>query len=122
MKLTNNTIYQIVNSAYNLFDNNTYIPAKANFFIQRNLNKLAAAAQEIEKARLEVAKHYGELNAEARQYIIPQDKIEQASKEIEDLFNIEQDIDIKTITIEDLGNLELTTTQMQILMFMIADE
>lgn len=122
MKLTNYTIYQIANNSNNLFDTNTYIPAKANFFIQRNFARIAAAAQEIEAARLEIAKHYGELNPELQQYIVPEDKIEQASQEINDLFNIEQDLDIKTFSIEALGDLALTTEQMQTLMFMIAED
>lgn len=122
MKLTNNTIYQIANNSNNLFDDKTYIPVKANFYIQKNLALIAAAAQEIERSRLEVAKHYGELDEEKQQYIIPEDKIQEVSKEMEELFSIEQDLDIKTFSIEALGNLELTTTQMQILMFMIAED
>ena len=122
MKLTNYKIYQIANNSNNLFDTNTYIPVKANFFIQRNFARIAAAAQEIEAARLEIAKHYGELNPELQQYIVPEDKIEQASQEINDLLNIEQDLDIKTFSIEALGDLALTTEQMQILMFMIAED
>lgn len=122
MKLTNYEIYQIANNSNNLFDKDTYIPVKANFFIQRNFAKIIAAAQEIEASRLEIAKHYGELNFETQQYNIPEEKIAQVSQEIEDLFNIEQDIDIKTFSIEALGDIQLTTEQMQILMFMIAED
>lgn len=121
MKLTNNTIYQIANNSDQLFDNNIYIPAKANFYIQKNLALIAAAAQEIEQARMNVAKHYGILDTEKQQYIIPEDKYEIVFNEINDLFSIEQELDIKTFSIETLGDLELTTTQMQNLMFMITD-
>ena len=122
MKFNNSEIYQIANVLAKTFDNlDIYIPAKANFFIQKNIAIFAAAAQEIEKSRLEIAKHYGELDEENRQYKIPEDKIEEASKELEDLFSIEQDLNIKTFTIEALGDAEFTSAQMQAIMFMIED-
>ena len=122
MKFNNNEIYQIANVLAKTFDNlDIYIPAKANFFIQKNISIFAAAAQEIEKSRLEIARHYGELDEENQQYKIPEDKIEEASKELEDLFSIEQELDIKTFSIEALGNAEFTPAQMQAIMFMIED-
>lgn len=122
MKFNNNEIYQIANLLAKVFDNlDIYIPAKANFFIQKNISTFAAAAQEIEKSRLEIAQHYGELNEDGQQYKIPEEKIEEASKELNDLFSIEQELDIKTFTIEALGNAEFTAAQMQAIMFMIED-
>lgn len=122
MKFNNNEIYQIANNVLSNLDNlNIYIPAKANFFIQKNISILAAAAQEIEKSRLEIAKHYGVLDEAGQQYKIPEDKLEEASKELEDLFSIEQELDIKTFSIEDLGSAEFTPAQMQAIMFMIED-
>lgn len=122
MKFNNQQIYQIANNALSNLDNlNIYIPAKANFFIQKNISTIAAAAQEIEKSRLEIAKHYGVLDEEKQQYKIPEDKLEEASKELEDLFSIEQELDIKTFSIEALGNAEFTPAQMQAMMFMIED-
>ena len=122
MKFNNQQIYQIANNVLGNLDNlNIYIPAKANFFIQKNISTLTAAAQEIEKSRLEIAKHYGVLDEEKQQYTIPEDKLEEASKELEDLFSIEQELDIKTFSIEALGNAEFTPAQMQAMMFMIED-
>ena len=122
MKFNNQQIYQIANNLLSNLDNlDIYIPAKANFFIQKNISILAAAAQEIEKSRLEIAKHYGVLDEEGQQYKIPEDKIEEASKELEELFSIEQELDIKTFSIEALGNAEFTSAQMQAMMFMIED-
>ena len=122
MKFNNQQIYQIANNILSNLDNlNIYIPAKANFFIQKNISILAAAAQEIEKSRLEIAKHYGVLDEGKQQYKIPEDKLEEASKELEDLFSIEQELDIKTFSIEALGNAEFTPAQMQAMMFMIED-
>lgn len=122
MKFNNNEIYQITNNLIsNLGNLNIYIPAKANFFIQKNIATLAAAAQEIDKSRLEIVKHYGILDEENQQCVIPEDKIAEASKEIEDLFSIEQELDIKTFSVEALGKAEFTPAQMQAMMFMIED-
>lgn len=122
MKFTNNEIYSYANILMTIYDDNKYIPAKANFLIQKNIGIIAAAAQEIEKARLAVARHYGELDIENNQYRIPDDKIELAQKELNDLFSLEQELDIKTFDIDALGNVEFTPSQMQVLMFMINED
>ena len=123
MKFTNYQIYQYANELYGIFNNkDIYIPVKANFLMQKNIQALAAAAQEIEKARLEIARHYGRLNENNQQYVIPPEKIEEASKELNDLFNIEQELPIRTFTIDALGNAEFSTAQMQAIMFMISEE
>ena len=120
--MTNFEIYNIANSYQSAFgDFKSYIPAKANFYIQKNIQAIAAAAQEIDEARSNIAKHYGELNEDGLSYRIPEDKIIDAQQELNDLFAIEQDINIKKFKIEDLGAAEFTPAQMQILMFMIED-
>ena len=121
MKITNNKIYKIALDFDNLKNINTYIPAKANFFLQKNIEKISAAAEDIEKSRLNIAKHYGVFDEQRQQYDIPEEKIEEASKELNDLFSIEQDLDIKTFSIESFGNAEFTPAQMQAMLFMIED-
>jgi predicted nucleic acid-binding Zn-ribbon protein len=77
-------------------------------------------AQDIEKARLEIAQHYGVLDEENQQYSIPNEKLAEASKELEDLFNLEQEVDIAKIKIDSLSDdLTMTTAQMEAIMFMI---
>ena len=80
-------------------------------------------AKEIEQARLKIAQHYGELeiNGVQQYYKISEDKRTDAEKELENLFSIEQELDIKTFKIEDLGNTEFTPVQMQAILFMIED-
>lgn len=118
--LTNNTIYELASSQA-FADFKSYIPAKANFAMQKNFAAIAAAAQGIEEARLEVAKHYGVLDEAGSKYNIPEENMETVNKELIDLFNIEQELDIRMITIEDLGSAEFTPEQMSVLMFMIED-
>lgn len=123
MKIKNFNIYQMAEGLSSLANDNTiYIPAKANFFIQKNIAMFAAAAQEIEKARVGIAKHYGTPDETSGNYQIPEDKMAIATQELNDLFNIEQELDIKKIKIEDLGSAEFTASQMNTLMIMIDDE
>lgn len=122
MKLTNNEIYSITNNLLsNMNKLEMYIPAKANFFLQKNIQIMTAAAEEIDKSRIEIAKHYGTPDEEGRQYKINEEHLQEANKELEDLFSIEQELDIKTFSIEALGNAEFTPAQMNAMMFMIED-
>ena len=122
MKITNFDIYNITNSYQQAFgDFKSYIPAKANFYIQKNIKTLAAAAQAVEEARLQIATHYGVSEDNGATYKIPENALPQATQELNELFAIEQDLDIKRFSIEDLGSAEFTPAQMQILMFMIED-
>ena len=121
MKLTNNEIYSHANKLMEVFqDNNQKLPIKINFYLQKNKNTLLTLAQEIEKTRIEIARSYGELNEETQQFIIPPEKISEASKELNDLFNLEQDVNIYMINIDSLSDdYAMTTAQMEAIMFMI---
>ena len=122
MKLTNEQIYNLTNSYTTEFsDFKSYIPAKVNFAIQKNMQVLAAAAQGIEETRMEVAKHYGVMSENGQGYEIPEDARPQVQQELNDLFSIEQELEIKTFSIDALGDVEFTPAQMQIIMFMIED-
>ena len=122
MKLTNYQIYEYAQNLSGIFTNSDlYIPVKANFLIQKNIRLIAAAGEEIEKSRLQIAQHYGKLDEENNMFTIPEEKLKEANKEINDLFAIEQELDIRLIQLDDLGNAEFTTKQMQALMFMIED-
>lgn len=124
MILTNNNIYNYATALNNEFNSSCKIkfPVRVNFFLQKNIEKLTAAAQEIERARIGIAQEYGELNEDGTSYFIPPDKIAEAQNEIEELFNIEQDIKLHLFSIDDFNNIELTYQQMSALMFMIKDD
>ena len=121
MKLTNQQIYSYAKAINDAFQDNTqYLPVKVNFFILKNKNTLLALAQDIENSRIEIIRNYGEINEDGSQFIVPEDKIDVANNELSDLFNIEQDVDIRVISIDAFPeNISLTTSQMEALMFMI---
>ena len=119
--LTNDEIYFINKQLNKTFeDSQQYLPAKVNFYIQKNKKKIAELAQEIEIARAEIIKNFGE-QKEDQKYYIPQDKIQEAQQELLDLLNIQQEIEVFTISLDDIENLHFTFPQMEALMFMIEE-
>ena len=121
MKMTNNEIYSRANQLLEAFqDGDQKLPIKINFYLQKNKSALVSLAQEIEKTRMEIAQSYGELNDELNQFIIPPEKMTEISKELNDLFNLEQDVNIYMINIDSLSDdYDMTTAQMEAIMFMI---
>ena len=120
MKMNNGMIYQYVlalNEA--LDDNDLPMPVAVIFSIEKNKQTLMAVAQDVEKYRMDIIKKYGE--EIDGNYNVPQDKIEIANKELQDLFSIEQEVNIYKFNIEDLGDIKLTANQMNAILFMIED-
>lgn len=123
MILTNGQIYDYTSELMREFyDDSLKLPIKMNFYLQKNKKTLFDLAQEIEKSRIEIANAYGELDEETQQYQVPADKVEAASKDLNELFSIEQDVNIYKINIDSLSDdFVLTTAQMEAIMFMIED-
>lgn len=121
MKLKNGEIYayyKALNDAFAYKDQ--YFPVKINFFIQKNKTTLSALMQDIEAARVEIIKNYGVVDESTGDYTIPEDKISQANEEINNLFNIEQEVNIHFIDIDAFPeDMSISTSQMGALMFMI---
>ena len=120
MKFTNFDIYNYGQQVNGMFTNkDLYLPAKVNFFLQKNIQTMINAAEEIEKSRIEIVRHYGVPNEETGSIEVPVELTAVATAEIQDLFNLEQELNITPINIEKFGNIELTLEQMNAIMFMI---
>ena len=121
--LTNNQIYNYTDSFIkNFSQKDIKFPVKVNFYLLKNQNALLNLAQEIEQERVNIAQEYGILNEETQQYEVPPEKIQEAKKKLDDLFNLTQEVRIYKVKLEDFGNIELTPDQMEALLFMIEDE
>lgn len=121
--LTNNQIYNYIDSFIkNFSQKDIKFPVKVNFYLLKNQNALLSLAQEIEQERVNIAQEYGILNEETQQYEVPPEKIQEAKKKLDDLFNLTQEVKIYKVKLEDFGNIELTPDQMEALLFMIEDE
>lgn len=122
MKLTNNLIYTYTNELLTYYgaDCEIKFPIRVNFFLQKNIKKLTELAQDIEASRIEIAKSFGEPD-EYGNYPIPEEKRTAAMQELNDLFSLEQDVDLHIFKIDDFSNIELSMPQMNALMFMIEE-
>lgn len=121
MKLTNTQIYNYAINLNEAFkDTSQKLPIKINFYLQKNKATLTSLAQDIETARLNILRQYGSPSEDGDQYIIPKENIEEAQQELNDLLALEQEVNIYTIDINNLGDdLALTTGQMEAILFMI---
>lgn len=121
MKLTNNQIYTYATELAAAFQDSTQkLPIKVNFYLQKNKETLIAMAQDIEQSRVALLSQYGELDNETNRFVILPENMEIAAKELEDLFNLEQEVNIYKVNIDNFGDdIVLTTGQMEALLFMI---
>lgn len=122
MKMKNVEIYTLAKNLIEFFeDDEQRFPVKVNFYMQKNKNTLFALAQDIDNARLEIVKNYGTINSEDEsQYFIEADKVEMAQQELNDLFNLEQEVNIYKVDIDSFpDDISLTASQMEALLFMI---
>ena len=121
--LTNNEIYNYANALAEQFqDKEVKFPIKVNFYLQKNQNELMTLAQDIEKQRVEIIQEYGNQNEETQQFEKKKKKIPEASEKINDLFSLTQEVKIYKVNLDAFGDIELTSGQMQALLFMIEDE
>lgn len=123
MKLINKEIYTYANNLLAEFNNTSSdlkLPIKLNFYLQKNIQILKTLAIEIEENRLNIIKQYGTLNDNGIDYIIPKENYEKATKELNELYELEQEVQIYKVSIDALSDdLMLTTKQMEALLFMI---
>jgi hypothetical protein len=121
VKFINQEIYNYALALNEAFADNTQrLPMKVNFYLQKNKKTLMELAQDIEASRMEIVQNYGQLNEDGSQYIISKENIQDAQKELNDLFNLEQEVCIYKINAENLpDDISLTTGQMEAIMFMI---
>ena len=121
-EMTNAEIFAIAIALRDTFENdNIQMPAKASFCLAKNKNTFTDLAQEVEKVRNSVFEKYGTLNEEQTGYNFTPDVIDVANKELEDLFNVAQEVKIYLLDLDDLKDVKLTTQQMSVLMVMIND-
>lgn len=121
MKLSNNDIYMYAIKLTEAFsDESQKLPIKVNFYLQKNKNTLIDLAAHIEQVRSEIISQYGTYDSGNNGYTFTTENAEKVQKELEDLSNLEQDVNIYTINIDNLPeDLTLTTGQMEAIMFMV---
>ena len=132
MKLTNQKIYELailINKAQeeNNLENDFIdfnLPININFYIQQNFELILNAAILIEKSRNFIIQKYKDSKSEnnSDKILIKKEYILEAQKELQDLMNIEQDLNIKIIKLSQFDNINISSSQLRMIMFMIEDD
>ena len=121
MKLTNNQIYSYASKLSNLDMSSIRMPVRINFFLQKNIQIIENAIQEIEQARIHIAQTFGTLNEDGTSYTVSPENMVEVNQELNDLSNLEQDLNIHIFKLDDFDGIELTYNQMSAIMFMIEE-
>jgi hypothetical protein len=108
-KFTNAQIFALSNKLETALSAETrYMPARISYFIHKNRTRLAEQMGFIEKSRMDIIHHYGTMDPVSGAYSIPDDKLTEANKELEELLNIELDFEISMIKLSDLESIDFT--------------
>lgn len=119
--MKNKEVYNLSNNFHNAFDkDDKYRPAKVMYIIYKNIKKLDEIVNDLEQFRLNVINNYADIHSDDT-YSIEPEKCTLANKELEDLLEMDQQIDIIKLSLQDIEDLEFTPQQMEALMFMIEE-
>lgn len=106
------------------------LPAKINYALMKNKKALLGELQNIQEQRVEIMKSHakkddnGEPLSKNEQFIFESDADrEEATKEYAELLNVDADINLMTVTFDDIVKCDdmepLTTSEIEALEFMI---
>ena len=105
--LTNLEIYTTAQALMENITTDMNLPVKVGFYIQKNMKKMTELAQEIEKSRMEIFDKYGEKDEENNQYKFDKSVQEQVQKELNDLFDLTQDVKTNMLELDWFDDIDL---------------
>lgn len=120
--LTNLEIYTTAQALMENITTDMNLPVKVGFYIQKNMKKMTELAQEIEKSRMEIFDKYGEKDEENNQYKFDKSVQEQVQKELNDLFDLTQDVKTNMLELDWFDEIDLNANQIAAISYMIADD
>lgn len=120
--LTNLEIYTTAQALMENITTDMNLPVKVGFYIQKNMKKMTELAQEIEKSRIEIFEKYGEKDEENNQYKFDKSVQDQVQKELNDLFDLTQDIKTNMLNLDWFDDIDLNANQIAAISYMIADD
>ena len=121
VKYTNAKIYQTAKDVQAAFsEEKTYFPVKFNYYFIKNIKKLESLIEEIEAARTDIISHYALVQGDKYQFKSQED-LDKANKEINELFALEQELEIAKVDLSVIEEINLNMEQMEAIMFMIKE-
>lgn len=102
---------------------NTALPVKQSYHIKKTLEAVKKQAVFLEEQRTDLIKKYGaEKNGN---YSIPDDDLTARKKyfdEYKELLELEEEIDVRQLTLDELDRVELTANELESIEFMLKIE
>lgn len=120
--MKNYEIYTLANNIAQYFDGTEKFPVRAGFYFVKNKQAIQAAAEELEGMRREICFRLGTMAEDGSQFDFSEENLPIAQKELNELFDCEQDIKLYPLTLDMLESLSLTSSQIEILSEMIREE
>ena len=102
---------------------NTALPAKHYYHIKKTLDSVKKQAVFLEEQRSELIKKHGV--EKDGNYLIPDGDIEAKKKffdEYKELLDLEEDIDVRQLTLDELDRVELTANELESVEFILKIE
>ena len=120
--LTNLEIYTTAQALMESITTDINLPVKVGFYIQKNMKKMTELAQEIEKSRMDIFDKYGEKDEENNQSKFDKSVQEQVQKELNDLFDLTQDVKTNMLELDWFDDIDLNANQIAAISYMIKDD
>lgn len=125
--MSNIEIYNIATALSELFNDmvtkEMKLPVKVNFYFQKNMNALVTMAQELDQEKNNIVLKYGTVDTEDPNKVnLSPDVLDDANKELADLFALEQEVAVNVIELDWFDGIEMTPQQLAAITFMIKDE
>lgn len=119
--MKNRQIYEYGQKLAIFNNSNIKLPVRINFYLQKNIQLISQAMEDINQARLRIGAQYGTPNSEGTGYDIPSENIPEVNQQLNELFDLEQEINIHKFKVDDFENIDLTYQEMSAILFMIEE-
>lgn len=117
MKLTNRVIFTSVESLNKL--NNLELPVKVAYAVKKNIDALNVQIKFIGERRNELIEKHGK---DRKIDIADKESVLAFNKDFNDVLEIEEEVEVKAISIDELGDAKLSSADLDALSFMLTFE
>lgn len=97
------------------------LPGRLSYAIAKNMRKMKEELQEYLETKYDLIKKYGELKDD-RYQIVDNDKVKAYAEEIQDIANMEQTLDLVTVTPDVFDSINISVDEILALEFMIEED
>lgn len=103
---------------------NTALPAKQSYHIKKTLESVKKQATFLNEQRSELIKKYGKENKAGTYEIFGTDNeaLKKFHSEFSSLLDLEEEIDVRQLTLDELDRVELTANELESIEFMLKIE